>query len=264
MEFGVTTVVAVSIEDPHELLELFHATATAVGAALAGITDWGPSGRRDGQYAADLVADAVALDYLRAAGVGILSEESGTEHVGRRIVVIVDPLDGSTNASRGVPWYATSLCAFDEEGPLAALVVNQARGTRYSAIRGEGAQRDSVPFTCSSTCTTLAEGFIGLSGYPARPFGWDQFRTLGAGALDLCLVAEGTLDGFVDCVSGHGVWDYAGAWLVCHEAGALMVDGLGRELIMRDYAARRAPVAAATPELLDALLEARRRSVLAT
>ena len=259
----VTTVVAVSIEDPHELLELFHTLATAVGGALAGVTDWGPSGRRDGQYAADLVADAVALDYLRAAGVGILSEESGTEHIGHRIVVIVDPLDGSTNASRGVPWYATSLCAFDEDGPLAALVVNQARGTRYSAIRGEGARRDDVGFMCSSSCTALSDGLIGLSGYPARPFGWDQFRTLGAGALDLCLVAEGTLDGFVDCVSGHGVWDYAGAWLICREAGALMVDGLGRELIIRDYTARRAPVAAGTPELLDALLDARRLAVLA-
>ncbi len=127
-----------------------------------------------------------------------------------------------------------------------------------------GGPADDIGFTCSSRCTAIADGFIGLSGYPARPFGWDQFRTLGAGALDLCLVAEGTLDGFVDCVSGHGVWDYAGAWLVCHEAGALMVDGLGRELIIRDYTARRAPVAAATPELLDALLEARRLAVLAT
>ncbi len=256
--FALATVVGVPTD---ELLELLHATATAVGQALVGVTDWGPSGRRDGQYAADLVADAVALEHLRAAGVGILSEESGTEHIDRRIVVIVDPLDGSTNASRGVPWYATSLCAVDDDGPLAALVVNQARGTRYEAVRGGGARHDGVPFTCSSTCTSMSSAFVGLSGYPRRPFGWDQFRTFGAGALDLCLVADGTLDGFVDNVEGHGVWDYAGAWLICHEAGALMVDALGRELIVRDHTARRAPVAAATPELLDALLEARALAV---
>ncbi len=242
------------------LLRLLHETADAVGEALAGVTDWGPSGRRDGQYAADLVADAVALEHLRAAGVGILSEESGSEDLDRPVVVIVDPLDGSTNAARGVPWYATSLCAIDDDGPLAALVVNQARGTRYEAVRGGGARRDGVAFRCLSTCTEMASAFVGLSGYPRRPFGWDQFRALGAGALDLCLVADGTLDGFVDCVEGHGVWDYAAAWLICHEAGATMVDALGRELIVRDHAVRRAPVAASTPQLLTALLDARRRA----
>lgn len=243
-----------------DILPLLHDVATAIGEALRGVTDWGPSGRRDGQYAADLVADEVALRMLREAGVGILSEESGSEHLDRDVVVIVDPLDGSTNASRGVPWYATSLCALDADGPFAALVVDQARGTRYTAIRGEGARRDGVPFRCASTCTALGEAVIGLSGYPRVPFGWAQYRALGAGALDLCLVAEGTTDGFVDCVDGHGVWDYAGAWLICRESGALIGDALGRELIVRSHTARRGPVAAATPELYEALLAARRRA----
>ena len=241
-----------------DLVAFLHSIATAVGAALRGVTDWGPSGERDGQYAADLIADDIALRMLRQAGFGVLSEESGSEHLDRPIVVIVDPLDGSTNASRHVPWYATSLCAVDADGPLAALVVNQALGTRYEAVRGGGARRDGVDFRCSSTCSMLDKAIIGLSGYPRRPFGWNQFRALGAGALDLCLVADGTLDGFVDCVDGHGVWDYAGAWLICREAGAVMADAHGRELIVADHSARRGPVAAATPELLAALLAGRR------
>jgi len=51
----------------------------------------------------------------------------------------------------------------------------------------------------------------------------------------------------------HGVWDYLAACLVCAEAGAVVADALGRELAVLGHAARRTPVAAATPALLDAL-----------
>ena len=62
---------------------------------------------------------------------------------------------------------------------------------------------------------------VGLSGYPPRRLGWKQFRALGAIALDLCAVAGGRLDAYVDCSpSAHGPWDYLGGLLVCREAGA--------------------------------------------
>jgi fructose-1,6-bisphosphatase/inositol monophosphatase family enzyme len=94
------------------------------------------------------------------------------------------------------------------------------------------------------------------------PLGWRQFRTLGAAALDLCAVAEGTLDAFVDCSpSAHGPWDYLGGALVCAEAGAPVVDALGRDLTVVVPDARRTPVAAATQPLLDALVAARREAV---
>jgi fructose-1,6-bisphosphatase/inositol monophosphatase family enzyme len=99
---------------------------------------------------------------------------------------------------------------------------------------------------------------VGLSGLPPRHLGWQQFRAQGASALDLCEVASGVLDGFVDCSpSAHGVWDYAAAVLICAEAGAVIADGAGRDLIVRDHTARRTPVAAATPALLAELLAAR-------
>ena len=56
----------------------------------------------------------------------------------------------------------------------------------------------------------------------------------------------------------HGVWDYLAASLICAEAGVRVVDAAGRDLVVLDHAARRTPVAAATPELLDALLAIRR------
>ena len=241
------------------LLELLHATADAVGAALASVRDWGPSGRRDGQYAADLIADAAALEVLRGAGVGVLSEESGLEDGGREVVVIVDPLDGSTNAAQGIPWYATSLCAVDRDGARVSVVADQSGGgRRYDAVRGHGARCDGAPIAPSAV-TVVQEAIIGLSGLPPVHLGWRQFRALGAAALDLCLVADGTLDGFVDCShDAHGVWDYAGAVLVCREAGAVVTDAKQRELLGLDPDARRTPVAAATPALSGALIAARR------
>jgi myo-inositol-1(or 4)-monophosphatase len=246
--------------DDDALRALLHDTAGAVQVALQGLADWGLAGTRAGQYRSDLAADAAALDVLAGAGVGVLSEESGRHRPDSAtgIVVVVDPVDGSTNASRGIPWYATSLCAVDDDGARAALVVNLATGDRFDAVRGGGARCNDEPIRPSAT-TSMSEALVGLSGYPPRHLGWYQFRALGAVALDLCAVAAGALDGYVDCLpSAHGPWDYLGGMLVCREAGAAVVDAEGRDLIALDHADRRTPVAAATPSLLAELLSCRR------
>jgi myo-inositol-1(or 4)-monophosphatase len=242
-----------------QLLEVLHDTASAVRAALDGLTDWGEAGTHAGQHLSDLAADAAALAVLDRAGLGVLSEESGLHHADREIVVVLDPLDGSTNASRGLPWYATSLCAVDADGARASLVVDQASGERFEAVRGGGARVDGRPLRPSGE-VALATSIVGLSGYPPWYFGWKQFRALGAVALDLCAVAGGKLDAYVDCSpSAHGAWDYLGAVLVCEEAGAHVADAWGRSLVTLDHSARRTPVAAATPELLEAAVAERRR-----
>ena len=193
---------------------------------FAGLADWGLAGTRPGQYRSDLVADAAAVRVLTEAGLGVLSEESGLSAgaSSRPLLAVLDPVDGSTNASRRIPWFATSICVLDEDGPLAALVVNQATGVRYEAVRDGGARRDGEPIA-PSTQQSLGRSLIGLSGYPPRYLGWRQFRALGAAALDLCAVADGTLDGYLDCMrDAHGSWDYLGGLLVCSEAGAPVAD----------------------------------------
>jgi myo-inositol-1(or 4)-monophosphatase len=236
-----------------ELLEALHASATAVTQALRELTDWGLADTRPGQYRSDLAADEAAISVLDAAGLGVMSEESGLRHVDRPVVVVLDPVDGSTNAAHGIPWYATSLCAVDAEGPRAAVVVNQANGERFEAVRGGGARKGGVAIRPSS-CRSLDAAVVAFSGYPARYLGWSQFRVLGAAALDLCAVAEGVLDAYAVTGGSHlGSWDYLGAMLVCREAGASFVDLDGQELVTLEHADRRRPLAAGTPELLDAL-----------
>ena len=241
------------------VLEALDDAADAVVGALGLVSDWGPSGRRATQYHSDLAADEAALAVLERARFGVVSEESGVTRPEAPIWVALDPLDGSTNAHRGVPWYATSLCAVDGDGPLAAVVHNLVSGVRYRAVRGRGASRDGVAIATSG-CTVVGDSLVTLSGWPSEHLGWGQFRALGAAALDLCAVADGMLDGFVDCSrDAHGVWDYLGGLLVCREAGGVVHEAEGRELVVRAHDARRTPVAGATSGVADALLVARQR-----
>jgi len=241
--------------DDEQLLEVLQEAASAVRTALDRLDDWGPTGTRPGQYRCDLAADAAALGVLHRAGLAVLSEESGRTGGEGQLLVVVDPVDGSTNAALGLPWYATSLCALDPEGPRVSLVVNQASGVAYEARRGGGARRDGRAISPSG-CRRLTDAVIGVSGFPRRDPGWAQFRALGSAALDHCAVAEGSLDGYL-LVGGswlHG-WDYLGGRLVCTEAGCSVGELHGADPVVRD-ATRRSPVAAAGPELLANLLEA--------
>lgn len=240
------------------LLAVLAATADAVRSALDDLGDWGPAGTRPGQYHCDLAADRAALAVLGGAGLGVLSEESGPRRREAEVVVVIDPVDGSTNAARGLPWYATSLCAVDRAGARVALVVNQATGERFEAVRGRGARRDGRP-VAPSPCTRLDDAIVGLNGWPPADLGWRQMRALGAAALDLCAVACGHLDAYADfSAHAHSPWDYLGAMLVCQEAGAPVVDAGGRDLLTLGWGDHRVPVAAATPELLAEVLAARK------
>jgi fructose-1,6-bisphosphatase/inositol monophosphatase family enzyme len=240
-----------------DVLDVLNQVASEIGRSLVGLEDWGLAGTRDGQYRHDLVADRVALELLDRAGFGVLSEESGPHDLDRPVTVVIDPVDGSTNASKGLPWWATSLCALDAEGPLAAVVVNQATGTRYEAVRRGGARCDGMPIRPSGA-TTLAESIMASNGYPRRYLGWSQFRCMGAAALDLCAVAAGGFDAFIDC-GGQSLapWDYLGALLICTEAGAAVGEAYGRDLVVIEHGPRRTVVAGATPELLAECIAAR-------
>jgi myo-inositol-1(or 4)-monophosphatase len=235
------------------LFEVLDEAVMAVRAALDELEDWGPAGTKPGQYRLDLAADGAALPILHGAGLAVLSEESGLTGVGPSgLLAVIDPIDGSTNAHRGVPFYSTSICVLDAEGPLTGLVVNQAIGTRYAATRGGGAERDGRPIT-PSECEELGQAIVGVSGFPGRHPGWAQFRALGAASLECCAVAEGVLDAYLTVGRStlYG-WDYLAGLLVCLEAGAVATEREGRDLVVRDASSRR-PVVAATDALAGQL-----------
>ncbi|MFP5487079.1 MAG: inositol monophosphatase family protein, partial [Acidimicrobiia bacterium] len=80
-------------------------------------------------------------------------------------------------------------------------------------------------------------------------------------APDICSVACGVTDAWCDVYDdGHGVWDYLASIVILEEAGGVVAEALDRQLCVLDHTARRSPVVAATPELLDELLAHRRRA----
>ena len=239
-----------------ELLAVVHEAVDAVVASFDGHDDWGLSGGRDGQYASDLVADSAALPVLQDAGLAVLSEESGRSG-DAELVAVVDPLDGSTNASRPLPWFATSICVVEGDRPRVAVVHDHASGVRWDAIAGGGARVDGAALPRRAS-VSLDEAIVAINALPSRNPGWGQFRCFGAAALDLCAVADGRFDAYVDFdVDALGPWDYLGGMLVCQEVGVEVADAFDRPLVTLDHAARRTPVAG-TGEAFIALLAARR------
>ncbi len=240
---------------PADLIELFVDASVAERDAVAALVGPGRHARteRAGQYALDLVADAAVLEVLHRAPVRVLSEELGwSGPPDAAITVVVDPVDGSTNCSRDIPYWGISLCALDGDGPLAALVVNTTTGEQYAASRGEGAWSGPARLHPAPT-SRLDDAFVAVTGLPPRRC-WSQFRALGSAALALCDLAAGRVDAFLDVLEDqHAPWDYLGGLLVCREAGALVVDAHGRDLAVADPSTRRQLLGAATPGLLDQL-----------
>jgi fructose-1,6-bisphosphatase/inositol monophosphatase family enzyme len=238
--------------DSLTLVDLLFDVSLAAKAAVDELGESGPTDR-PGQYQLDVAADAVAVPKLAGAGLSVLSEESGWTRRDASLVAVLDPIDGSTNAHRGVPFYSTSICVVDTEGPWVGTVVNHATGQRFHAIRDVGAWRDGCPVHPSS-CESLEKSVVGIAGYLDSTLGSWQYRALGCASLEFCSVAEGSLDAFVlgSTVDLHS-WDYLAGLLICAEAGASVSELDGQNPWIASETSRR-PIAAANSKLMSAIL----------
>jgi myo-inositol-1(or 4)-monophosphatase len=143
---------------------------------------------------------------------------------------IVDPIDGTVNFLYGIPQYAVSIAAELDGEVVAGVVLNVATGQEYTATADGPAQRDGVPLRVRPV-VPLAERLIGTGfSYEARQREIQaaallrllprirDIRRLGSCALDLCGVAQGSLDGYLE--EGVNLWDHAAGGLVAQRAGA--------------------------------------------
>ena len=243
------------------VLGLFASICDAAAEVLLSNDDWGWSGQRDTQYTVDLAMDEACCAPLLNAGYAVLSEESGVSlPVGASSVeetpglVIVDPLDGSTNASLGLPWCATALCLVVNDEPTVATVANLRTRDRYEAVRGGGATLNGRRIHVSEP-VPLSEAVICMNGVPDRYVVWRQARVMGATALDICSIASGGFDAYVDLDPGQiAVWDYLASVLILEEAGGVADDRDDRSLVaLPPGDPCRNPIAASSPELLAEL-----------
>ena len=228
--------------------------AHEIGEVVKSERGRGLSGGRESQYHLDVAADEVALRMLGGPGRRIVSEESGVAGSGD-ITVVVDPIDGSTNCDRGIPFYSTSLAVMKGDELVIGLVMIQATGTVYEAQKGAGATRDGVRIHASGQ-RNLSKAIVAFSGLPTRHLGWAQCRALGAASLEICLVADGSLDVYgVAQQSTLNPWDYLAGMLMAREAGGVDQDYRNEELETFAPVVRR-PVFAGSQDLLTAMLRA--------
>ena len=209
-----------------------------------------------------LIAAALATTF---PGDGLISEEGAERPSSTGWRWIVDPLDGTTNFVSGLPMFAVSLAALDQEGGGAAIGVVHAPamgpaspgpaspGATFVAERGRGARGDGGPLS-ASPATSLGDAVFLINkayGPPARL--WEvtagllpslrAARMLGCVSLDLALVAAGWVDGAV--LLPTDPWDVAAGTLLVVEAGGRVSDHQGGGL----RAGERSAILAAAPGL---------------
>ena len=154
-------------------------------------------------------------------GEGVLSEEGDKTVPATDAYWVVDPLDGTTNFSAGIPYWAISLARFEGGVPVLAVLDVPPLRQRIVAIRGQGAWRNdrlleppslqSHPAGCASLCSRS----IGvLQKLPNQRFP-GKIRLLGVASLNLVSVAMGQTVSALEATPK--IWDLAAAWLVLTE-----------------------------------------------
>ncbi len=208
--------------------------------------------------AADKAAEKVLINHIRDAypDHSILSEESGTEEHSGEFRWVIDPLDGTTNFSQGLPLFSVSAGIEHRGATVAGVVFAPYLNEMFHAVKGEGAFLNGKRVTVSGK-DRLDQSVV-ATGFPvdklenpdnnidnvARVMPLVRgLRRLGSAAIDLCYVAAGFLDGYWE-LNLHE-WDASAGLLIVDEAG-------GRYTHFRTD--RNISVLAASPAIHDLLL----------
>ena len=185
----------------------------------------------------DLAAEKAIVEVMVQHGISftLVSEESGIKEYGasaKECFLTTDPIDGTTNLMRGLPFYCSSIAISRKQTlsqVFAAMVTDLYHGTTYTAVQGKGAYRNGERIS-TSTLGSLEEAVIGLdlNTYKVKAVApqltdliahTKHIRHFGANALELCYVAEGLTDAFVDIRGKLRTTDVAAGFLIVKEAG---------------------------------------------
>ncbi len=219
----------------------------------------------------DRAAEDAVFEQLEALELPLtaLSEERGEVLVGggSPVHVVIDPIDGSRNAKRGIPCFALSIAVASgaSMGDVEVGYVHDfSHREDWWAQRGQGAFFEGAPLTPLASegelemvgLETVHPELISRHGDALAATGASRLRGLGSIALSLCYVAAGRFDGMVTLGDTRSV-DCAAGQLIVREAGGAVAfpetgdDPLGAPLALE---MRSRVVAAATPALMDRLL----------
>lgn len=215
-------------------------------------------------------ADKALEDAILAAAkdlkLSVLSEEAGLIDNGSKLLAVVDPLDGSRNAGRGIPFHCTSV-AIGMAGPMgrlssveAGVVQNLVTADLYAAKRGQGAFVNGEPvvrqnFDPDEVVVGVIADYASTEIEEAQARRDHHVRDLGSAALEMCLVGTGAMDAFIVRKPWLRVIDIAAATLFVREAGGRVLDAQdNRDLDMPlNLDARTSLVAAHSKPAMEAV-----------
>jgi myo-inositol-1(or 4)-monophosphatase len=212
-------------------------TAVAVGDAIVQ-TDvrivTRKKGRANFATAADHAAEKAVIERLAAhdPAIPVLAEESAKAAIRKaERLWVVDPIDGTLNFSRAIPFYCVVIAYVEGGRTRAAAVYAPRTGETFNASEGRGAGRNGVAIRVGSV-TKLSEAFavaslaFGVTKKKDSRFvtlnsTCARLRVLGSAALEMCYLAMGTFDLFVH--EALSPWDVAASAFIAREAGASVV-----------------------------------------
>ena len=204
----------------------------------------------------DKLAEDIALNYLNKSKtkVNILSEEVGFIDKGAEYTFVLDPIDGTRNAYRGIPFYSVSIGVGKSKisDIEYGIVKNIPAGDIFTAEKKRGAFLNGVrigtpeiPDKEPLCSLALGKNFDKVTISLAKK---EKVRSLGSASLEMCMVAIGALDSYVVGKEYLRVVDIAASTLILREAGGIVTNILGDELDMLFNLDERTSVVAACNE----------------
>lgn len=216
--------------------------SSGISPTPAGLNQFG-----DMTYEVDLIAERALLNKISTelGSATVVSEESGVINFGSGDnLIVLDPLDGSTNALRGYPCFSTSIAIAEGERlseVLAGGVMNLVTGDIFMAERGRGSYLNGKRLKTSKT-SRMQDAVLALDlntkgklpGYIRKISKVlekaQHVRFLGTDALEMCLVASGAADVFLDLRGFLRSTDIAASTVIVREAGGLVLSPDGTNL----------------------------------
>ncbi len=140
-------------------------------------------------------------------------------------VWILDPIDGTSNFSHGLPYYCISLALIKDGKVQLGIVYDPERDECFYAQKSKGAYLNSRKLNSPDYNTTLGKAIVGvdfkrlstdMAAKIASNPPYASQRSLGSIALDWCWVATGRIQAYLH--GKHNIWDYAACWLILEEA----------------------------------------------
>ena len=258
------------IDSLREVSKLVYENVKNLAGTPDAAGDFGVGAGGDISRNIDIVAEKTVLSYLKKNNFNciVLGEECGRIELSDspKGFIIMDAIDGSANAVRGVPFFCCSL-AFATDEKLSSItdgvVTNLATGDMYWASKGKGAFLNNVPIHVHDKEPIYR--IVGINTSGASPElmkklqpifeNHNHTRHFGANALEMAFFACGVMDIFIDLRDKIRIQDVAAGYFLIKEAGGLILDAdlnpLDSDL---SYSTRLSFIAASNQKVLDEIV----------